>query len=217
MIREYKNPAYQETAFNCPHCNVLAKMDWYNLSAWSGSVISRATYRDIENKDACECTNCYEYSLWELKTYGDAYEHIMIYPSIKHGEPAHIEMPEDVKLDYEEARLIFGHSPRGAAALLRLTLQKLMVYLGEDGSHIHSNIKNLIAKNTMSDIILKALDATRIIGNESVHPGRMLESDREIVSQHLFKFINLVIEKGIAEPKLVEEMYSKTPETKREL
>lgn len=141
----------------------------------------------------------------------------MIYPSIKHGDPAHVEMPENVKLDYEEARLIFNNSPRGAAALLRLSLQKLMVHLGEDGDNIHDNVVSLIEKDLLSQSILKILDVTRIVGNESVHPGRMMDDDRDNVARHLFKLINLVIERAIAEPKLINNLYSKTPETKRKL
>lgn len=41
MIREYKTPSFREGAFNCPHCNVLAKMDWYKLSASTDSIVSR--------------------------------------------------------------------------------------------------------------------------------------------------------------------------------
>jgi hypothetical protein len=57
----------------------------------------------------------------------------MIHP---HGGMAplpHRDLPHDVREDYEEAMSIMSNSSRSAAALLRLTLQKLTNHiLGKD-------------------------------------------------------------------------------------
>ena len=49
----------------------------------------------------------------------------MIFPSGSTIPMAHTDMPESVKEIYDEAREIAGQSPRAAAALLRLALEKI--------------------------------------------------------------------------------------------
>ena len=81
-------------------------------------------------------------------------------------------MPDDIKLDYNEARTILGRSPRGAAALLRLAIQKLCKHLGQSGANINGDIKALVAAG-LPPKVQEALDTVRVIGNESVHPGQI--------------------------------------------
>ncbi|MEJ2900556.1 hypothetical protein [Acinetobacter sp. NS-4] len=45
-------------------------------------------------------------------------------------------MPDSLKNDFEEAVSIVNKSPRGAAALLRLVVQKLMIEINEKGSEL---------------------------------------------------------------------------------
>lgn len=49
----------------------------------------------------------------------------MIFPSGSNIPMPHTDMPESVKEIYNEAREIASNSPRAAAALLRLALEKL--------------------------------------------------------------------------------------------
>ena len=70
----------------------------------------------------------------------------MIYP-VSSKAPLPVEdMPKDVKEDFIEARNIVNASPRSAAALLRLSLQKLMIHLEEKGKDLNEDIKNLVKK-----------------------------------------------------------------------
>src|SRR5207253_9157908 len=100
-------------------------------------------------------------------------ESLMIYPIRSHVAPiAHADMPADVRADYDEAAAIVQRSPRGAGALLRLALQKLMPHLGEKGKNMNGDIASLVASG-LDPGMQQALDALRVIGNNAVHPGEL--------------------------------------------
>ncbi|MFN7599434.1 MAG: DUF4145 domain-containing protein [Cereibacter sp.] len=78
-------------------------------------------------------------------------------------------MTEDIRRDYDEASTILDLSPRGAAALIRLGIQKLCKELGQAGKNINDDIGALV-KDGLDVRVLQALDAVRVIGNSAVHP-----------------------------------------------
>ncbi|TCB83211.1 DUF4145 domain-containing protein [Acinetobacter sp. ANC 3791] len=125
-------------------------------------------------------------------------------------------MPDDVKADFEEAKSVFNKSPKAAAALLRLALQKLLKYLGQPGNNINNDIKNLVSNGILSSGIQKAADTVRIVGNNAVHPGIMNDEDVDYIASKLFNLINFIVKKTITEPKEIEELFSSTPESARE-
>lgn len=124
-------------------------------------------------------------------------------------------MPEDVKQDYMEAAEVYHRSPRAAAALLRLSLQKLCVHLGEKGKNIDIDIRELAKKDILPQMLIKVADTVRIAGNNAVHPGEMSAEDIDHVASKMFLMINLIVQKGISDPKEMEELYNMTPESPR--
>ncbi|HZR18431.1 MAG TPA: DUF4145 domain-containing protein [Verrucomicrobiae bacterium] len=138
----------------------------------------------------------------------------LLFPLNKVGPLPNQELPPEIISDFEEARGIVTASPRGAAALLRLSIQKLCKHLGESGKNIDGDIASLVKKG-LNPTIQQALDIVRVIGNEAVHPGAMdLRDDRDI-ALHLFELVNGIADQMISHPKKVTELYAKLPEAKR--
>lgn len=198
----YKAPSFDETSFNCPFCNAFSNQTWINVRSYSGSYDAHSM-QDIK---LCFCVHCERYSIWN--------EEVMVYPDFSNVEPPNEDLNNAIKDDYKEAASILQKSPRGAAALLRLCVQKLCVQLGESGKNIDTDIGNLV-KNGLPVRIQQSLDALRVIGNESVHPGTIDLRDDPVMAVALFKLLNKIAETMITEPREIQEIYNKIPNSKK--
>jgi hypothetical protein len=134
----------------------------------------------------------------------------LLYPGHLIGSIPIDGMPDDVRADYEEARRVAGASPRSAAALLRLAVQKLCKHLGEKGKNINDDIAELVKKGLNVEI-QQALDIVRVIGNNAVHPGELDLNDTPEICLQLFGLINLIVERMIVEPQKLKELFSTLP------
>jgi hypothetical protein len=161
---------------------------------------------DVSQTDFCFCSHCDRYSIWYAET--------MIYPDFAGIDPPNVDLDEVIIADYNEAASILQKSPRGAAALLRLALQKLCRQLGEPGKDINTDIASLVKKG-LSSTIQQALDALRVIGNESVHPGQIDLRDDPATAQALFRLLNKIAETMVTEPRQIQEIYDKIPDDKK--
>ncbi|MDO8619218.1 MAG: DUF4145 domain-containing protein [Candidatus Daviesbacteria bacterium] len=196
----YKAPKFQETSFNCPFCNAYSNQNWKVIHYVSGG------FNSLDDTWICFCAHCNRYSIW--------HEEVMIYPDFQGIEPPNDDLNEDIKADYMEASSILQKSPRGAAALLRLAIQKLCKQLGEPGQNINTDIGNLVTKGLPAKV-QQSLDALRVIGNEAVHPGQLDLKDDVETATALFRLVNFIAEKMISEPKEVEALYEKIPDEKK--
>lgn len=138
----------------------------------------------------------------------------MVVPTSAPVEPVHPDLPDTCRAEFDEARDIVGRSPRAAAALIRLALQKLMPILGESGRNINEDIGSLVTKGLPPEI-QQALDYCRVVGNNAVHPGEIELNDTPEIAHNLFSMLNFIVEDRISRPKRVATLYSKLPETAR--
>jgi hypothetical protein len=153
---------------------------------------------DLANVSLSECFNCNEIAIW-------IYDRL-VWPRRGQAPLPNPDLPDDTRGDYEEASTILDLSPRGAAALLRLSIQKLCKHLGQGGANINADIAGLVKKG-LDVRVQQALDVVRVIGNNAVHPGHIDLRDDRATAEKLFALVNLIAEIMISQPRHVSAMF----------
>lgn len=160
---------------------------------------------EIHNIFVSNCFNCKRNSLWHNRN--------LVFPLQRDGSAPNVDLDGDIQADINEARSILNASPRGAAALLRLAVQKLCRQLGEDGKNIDRDIQKLVDKG-MDPHLQQAFDTVRVIGNEAVHPGELNLKDDRQTAITLIDLINIVAQQLISNRKAIAAIYATLPKSK---
>lgn len=218
MSNENQPPRFKLDAFDCPKCGAFSNMTWEELMRRSPAKTGLLATGIF----AAECARCGEMSIWVAERNADRTFKIagsgpvarMIEPAATTAPCPHPDLPRALVQDFEEARQVANLSPRSAAALLRLVVQKLCKELGESGKNINDDIGALVKKGLPIEI-QQALDSVRVIGNNSVHPGEMSPDDVGEVASSLFEVVNIIVEERIAKPKRLKRLYEGLPEKAR--
>ena len=140
MKSKYYAPIHGNTHYHCPICNVYSKQLWGRFIV-NGRAPDKSFLNNVEtfeewlpeNKySISKCTHCSQVAIWVDKK--------ILYPKVTTVPIPNTDLSEAVRVDYIEAANIINDSPRAAAALLRLALQKLCKDLGEAGNNINDDI-----------------------------------------------------------------------------
>lgn len=157
---------------------------------------------EFVNFHVSSCYSCDGFTVWV--------DGRIVYPVSTSAVEPHEMMPAAIKGDFDEAGSIVNLSPRGAAALARLCIQKLCKELGEGGDNLNSDIAELVKKGLEVEV-QQALDVVRVIGNNAVHPGTIDLKDDKETALTLLGLVNMIIERRIAGPKKLMNLFARLP------
>ena len=200
----YTPPSFGSRAFHCPSCGTYAHQSWFDLGAIPEG-LSPINGKRIGSMVSL-CQHCMKYAYWIEKK--------LVYPPQIIAPRAHSDMPAAMLEYYDEARAVSTISPRAAATLLRIAIKKLCEHLGEKEKNLYKAIGNLQQRG-LPEAVVKSLDTVRITGNEGgAHEGQidLTGKDNEKVVEKLFWLVNFIVEKAIAEPNEIDEMFQAMPE-----
>ena len=195
-------------AFRCPHCNAFAYQEFEGI--WTNFFSTRIApgARALEFQDGrvmfSMCAHCKRPAIWVSDK--------MVFPSTPEYPVAHEDMPDNIKVIYDEAGSIVALSPRAACALLRLALQMLLKQLGESGD-INRAIDNL-EKKGLDPGTKEAMHILRVTGNHAIHPGK-ISFDGDTDTGELFKLLNAIVMELITLPRTRAELFDSLPESDR--
>ena len=198
---KYVSPALKAKSFSCNTCDTLSQQVW-STNAWFGLPNMNTGYPLPISR--CLCVTCGAVSFWS----DDAA--VQIFPRGTGSSMPHVDLPADCVGEYMEARNVAGDSPRAAAALLRLCVQKLLKALGGDGKNIDADIASLVAKGLPLQV-QQALDVCRVVGNNAVHPGEIILNDDPAFVGQLFELINFIVSATIEREKQIAMLVQKLP------
>lgn len=211
MEEKHVAPEFRLEAFHCPHadCGVYAKQRFGNMPTVSEVLAGGAT-RSLKLDIPVwisKCEYCEQSSFWE---HGK-----LVWPLSGSAPAPNEKMPKNVLADYVEADLIAAHSPRGAAALLRLAIENLCsVVLGKEVKDLNKAIGKM-AKNGLSQKVVDALDVVRVTGNKAIHAGEINTEDKPKTVNSLFKLVNIIVARTIQEDAEIGDLFEDIPDSKK--
>ncbi|WP_047243708.1 DUF4145 domain-containing protein [Chromobacterium subtsugae] len=208
---DYVPPSFKADGYNCPFCKAYSHVMWTDLyshlNGFHNEYIMQA-----------QCSKCSNSSIWRRPSVDGVTRNQvtgeMIFPPVSSIPMPPEDLPDHCRADYMEARAIAAQSPRAAAALLRLLVEKLAQQFGEPGNTIDKNI-GLMVQRGLPAVLQKAFDSVRVIGNAAVHPGIMNVEDNLDVVTSLFRLVNIIVEKMITGPKEIDEVFELLPDSRK--
>lgn len=196
-------PEFKKRSFTCPYCKVTTQQQWHTFesihkvkSTFGYYVIPRLiepfnSSAILDIFSASICYHCLSAMVWHNEN--------PIYPITGYQPPPHTDMPENIRLIYEEAASISQLSPRASCALMRYAIEEFIKGMGYKDD-LFDNIGKMYKESIISVTIKDGLDIVRVTGNNALHGNKIDISDQTTV--HLiFTLINQIVEELISIPK----------------
>lgn len=231
--KSYQEPELRAKKFTCPHCGVLAQQSWKNrievtsyfiqslnnyvfifrsnLDKWEEKTVRdfvksfSSEFKNLNHEifplglNLSTCRSCEQSTVW--------IEEDIVFPRQSLMPEPNEDLEEDIKHLYREASNIFHDSPRAAAALLRVCIEKLCRSLISQKGSLHDCINKLRDTKGLNSQIVDTLHICRVIGNEAVHSGTIdFEEDSDKVKFHFF-LVNDIADELVSKPKQIQESY----------
>jgi hypothetical protein len=112
----------------------------------------------MANLHISNCHSCNGFSLWVGRLL---------------AFPTRIDKtPELVEEDVEEATAILNEFPRGATALMRVCIQKLVPLLQDNGKELNRRVSSLVRKGLEMEM-QQAMDVLQLLRSDPVHSGQL--------------------------------------------
>ena len=192
-----KAPSFKEKDFTCPHCRAFAQQFWFETRVYGSN--------DDFELDLFQVSKC---ARW--RDLGSGLGGGLMHPATRRAPPANPDLADEIKRDEDEAAGIEQRSPNGAAAHLRLCLQRLCGDLGQKGENIYADLKAPVLDGLPVEI-QQARDVVRVFGNDAAHPGTIDREDNPEMVSTLFPLITAMADRMITQRKTVAELYGALP------
>src|ERR1700738_1294109 len=125
----------------------------------------------MANLHISNCHNCNGFSLWVRG--------LLVFPTRVD------KTPELVDEDVEEPAVVLNKSPRGATALMRVCIQKLVPLLEENGKELNQRVSSLVRKGLEMEI-QQAMDVLEVLRSDSAQLNPLeSQADRETALRFL--------------------------------
>ena len=125
----------------------------------------------MANLHISNCHNCNGFSLWVSG--------LLVYPTKLD------KTPELVDEDVEEAAVVLNKSPRGATALMRLCIQKLVPLLEDNGKELNQRVSSLVRKGLEMEM-QQAMDVLQVLRSDPVQLSPLdSQADKETALRFL--------------------------------
>lgn len=233
-------PVLDRTSFVCPQCGTFAHQswvelgymceyddgpEWERLATWRPKIVSSPVpnlqeaaealakgARDAWN--AARCTSCEQWSVWHYDQ--------MVFPLARLGEQPHSDMPDNVRVLYQEAAEVAAVSRRAGAALARATLERLIKHLDPDASK-EANLASRITRikdRGVSTPLGQMLDVVRVAGNGALHvedqPDELVvmalnDHEGPQLLELFLEVANNLVDEMITKPKTAQGLWDKLP------